>query len=63
MNHNQPLKQGDKVAYYIKRRISTGVEQVRRIGTVQGWRNGQVIVLHPAKYIELVPEADLYLVE
>jgi len=57
------LKKGDRVAYYITRSISAGVEQVRRVGTVQGWRDGKVIVLHPAKYTELVAEADIYLVE
>lgn len=63
MSIHQPLKLGDKVSYYIQRRISTGMEQVRRIGTVRGWRDGKVIVLHPAKYTTLVAEAELYLVE
>jgi hypothetical protein len=63
MSMKQPLKQGDKVAYYIQRRISTGVEQVRRTGIVQGWRDGKVIVLHVAGYTETIADADLYLVE
>lgn len=63
MSIKQPIKQGDKVAYYIQRSTSTGVEQVRRVGTVRGRRDGKVIVLHPAKYTELVPEADIYLCE
>ena len=63
MSINQPIKKGDKVAYYIQRRISTGHQRVRRVGTVQGWRNGKVVVLHPAKYTELVAETDLYFVE
>ena len=63
MSINQPIKKGDKVAYYIRRRISTGHQRVRRVGTVQGWRNGKVVVLHPAKYTELVAETDLYFVE
>ena len=63
MSMKQPIKQGDKVAYYIRRRISTGVEQVRRVGIVQGWRDGKVIVLHAAGYTETIADADLYLVE
>ena len=65
---DQPLKKGDRVAYYIDRRISTGhhstrTEQVRRTGIVHGWRDGKVIVLHKAGYTEDLAEADLYLVE
>jgi hypothetical protein len=63
MSINKPLKQGDKVAYYIRRCTSTGVEQVRRTGIVQGWRDGRVIVLHAAGYTETMADADLYLVE
>ena len=70
MSINQQIKKGDKVAHYIKRRTSavehaanSGGEQVRRIGTVQGWRDGKVIVLHAAKYTELVAEADLYFLD
>lgn len=67
-NIRQPLKKGDRVAYYIKRRISTGHHstrsiQVRRTGIVQGWRDGKVIVLHLAGYTETIADADLYLVE
>jgi hypothetical protein len=65
---DQPLKKGDRVAYYIKRNISTGHHstcsiQVRRTGIVQGWRDGKVVVLHKAGYTEDLAEADLYLVE
>lgn len=70
MSITQPIKKSDKVAYYVKRRtsatkskdhdISGGYRPVRRTGTVQGWRDGKVIVLHPAKYTELLAEADLY---
>lgn len=71
---NQPtsihhtLQKGDRVAYYIDRKISTGhhstrIEQVRRTGIVQGWRDGKVIVLHKAGYTEDLNDADLYLVE
>lgn len=64
----QPLKKGDRVAYYINRNISTGhrstrSDQVRRTGIAQGRRDGMVIVLHKAGYTESVAEADLYLVE
>jgi len=63
-----PLKKGDRVAYYINRNISTGhhstrIEQVRRTGIVQGWRNGKVLVLHKAGYTEELDEANLCLVE
>jgi hypothetical protein len=62
------LKKGDRVAYYIKRNISTGhhstrSEKVRRTGIVQGWRDGKVIVLHAAGYTEDLAEADLYYVK
>jgi len=62
---DQPLKKGDRVAYYINRNISTGhhstrIEQVRRTGIVQGWRDGKVVVLHKAGYTEDLAEADLY---
>ena len=65
---HHPLKKGDRVAYYIKRTISTGnhstrSEQIRRVGIVQGWRDGKVLVLHKAGYTEIVAESDLYLVE
>ncbi len=65
---DQPLKKGDRVAYYINRNISTGhhstrIEQVRRTGIVQGWRGGKVVVLHKAGYTEDLAEADLYLAE
>lgn len=60
-----PLQQGDKVAYYVQRRVSAGhhttrIEQIRRTGIVQGWRGGKVIVLHKAGYTEDLAEADLY---
>lgn len=60
-----PLQQGDKVAYYVQRRVSAGhhttrIEQIRRTGIVQGWRDGKVIVLHKAGYTEDLAEADLY---
>ena len=63
-----PLKKGDRVAYYINRNVSAGhhstrSEQVRRIGIVQGWRDGKVIVLHKAGYTEDLVETDLYFVE
>ena len=59
------LQQGDKVAYYVQRRVSAGhhttrLEQIRRTGIVQGWRGGKVIVLHKAGYTEDLAEADLY---
>lgn len=59
------LQKGDRVAYYIKRRLSQdgGTEQVRRTGIVQGWREGKVVVLHKAGYTEDLDEADLYFVE
>ena len=62
------LKTGDRVAYYINHNISTGhhntrIEQVRRTGIVQGWRDGKVLVLHKAGYTESLAEADLFLVE
>ena len=59
------LQKGDRVAYYITRRVSygTGIEQVRRTGIVQGWRDGKVVVLHKAGYTEDLTEADLYHVE
>ena len=65
---HQPLKKGDRVAYYINRNVSTGhhstrSEQIRRTGIVQGWRDGKLIVLHAAGYTEDLSEADLYLVE
>jgi len=60
---HHPIEKGDRVAYYLTRNSSSGVEQVRRVGTVQGWRDGKVIVLHPAKYTELVAQEDLYFVE
>ena len=71
---NQPnsihrtLQKGDRVAYTIDRKISTGhhstrIEQVRRTGIVQGWRGGKVIVLHKAGYTEDVAQVDLYYVE
>ena len=63
-----PLKKGDRVAYYINRNVSAGhhstrSEQLRRIGIVQGWRDGKVIVLHKAGYTEDLVETDLYFVE
>ena len=63
-----PLQQGDKVAYYVQRRVSAGhhttrIEQIRRTGIVQGWRGGKVIVLHKAGYTEDVAQVDLYYVE
>lgn len=65
MNKPAPLQQGDKVAYYVQRRVSAGhhttrIEQIRRTGIVQGWRGGKVIVLHKAGYTEDLAEADLY---
>lgn len=59
------LQKGDKVAYYITRRINHGTDtvQVRRSGIVQGWRDGKVIVLHKAGYTEDLAEAELYYVE
>ena len=62
---HHPLQQGDKVAYYVQRRVSAGhhttrIEQIRRTGIVQGWRGGKVIVLHKAGYTEDLAEADLY---
>jgi predicted RNA-binding protein with TRAM domain len=64
-NVQPPLKKGDKVAYYITRRVShgSGIEQVRRTGIVQCWRDGKVVVLHKAGYTEHLNDADLYLVE
>ena len=67
-NIHHTLQKGDRVAYYIDRKISTGhhstrIEQVRRTGIVQGWRGGKVIVLHKAGYTEDLNDADLYLVE
>ena len=63
-----PLQQGDKIAYYVQRRVSAGhhttrIEQIRRTGIVQGWRGGKVIVLHKAGYTEDLAEADLYYIE
>ena len=63
---DQPIKKGDRVAYYISRNISAGHHstrsiQVRRTGIVQGWRGGKVIVLHKAGYTEDLNPADLYL--
>lgn len=70
MSTTQPVKKGDKVVHYVKRPTSAtksknhdnngGHSQVRRTGTVQGWRDGKVIVLHSAKYTELVADVDLY---
>jgi hypothetical protein len=65
---HHPLQQGDKVAYYVQRRVSAGhhttrIEQIRRTGIVQGWRDGKVIVLHKAGYTEDLAEADLYYIE
>ena len=65
---HHPLQQGDKVAYYVQRRVSAGhhttrIEQIRRTGIVQGWRGGKVIVLHKAGYTEDLAEADLYYIE
>lgn len=62
---HHPLQQGDKVAYYVQRRVSAGhhttrIEQIRRTGIVQGWRDGKVIVLHRAGYTEDLAETDLY---
>ena len=62
------LQKGDRVAYTIDRTISTGhhstrTTQVRRIGIVQGWRGGKVVVLHKAGYTEDLAQADLYYVE
>lgn len=62
------LKKGDRVAYYINRKISTGhhstrSEPVRRTGTVQGLRDGKVIVRHAGGYTEAIADADLYFVE
>ena len=62
------LQKGDRVAYTINRTISTGhhstrTTQVRRIGIVQGWRGGKVVVLHKAGYTEDLAQADLYYVE
>lgn len=53
---NQPAKKGDQVAYY-------NAKGQRRVGLVQGRRDGKVVVLHRARYTELVPEADLYLLD
>ena len=71
---NQPvriqrtLQKGDRVAYTINRRISTGhhstrTTQVWRTGIVQGWRDDKVVVLHAAGYTEDLAEANLTLVE
>lgn len=65
---HKPLKKGDRVSYYIKRKVSTGhhstrIERVRRNGIVQGWRDGKVVVLHAAGYTETIADADLYLVD
>ncbi len=59
------LKKGDRVGYYINRKISTGhyttrTTSVRRSGIVQGWRGGKVVVLHKAGYTEDLAHADLY---
>ena len=67
-NIHHTLQKGDRVAYYIDRKISTGhhtarITQVRRTGIVQGWRDGKVVVLHAAGYTEDLAEADLYIVE
>lgn len=53
---SQPAKKGDNVSYY-------NAKGQRRVGVVQGWRDGKVIVLHPDHYTELVPDADLYLLD
>lgn len=53
---SQPTKKGDQVAYY-------NAKGQRRVGVVQDWRDGKVVVLHRAGYTELVPEADLYLLD
>ena len=71
---NQPariqraLQKGDRVAYTIDRAISAGhhstrTTQVRRSGIVQGWRDGNVVVLHKAGYTEDLAEASRTLVE
>ncbi len=64
-NIQTTLKKGDKVAYYIARRVSygNGIEQVRRTGIVQGWRDGKVVVLHKAGYTEDLNAAALYIIE
>lgn len=67
-NIHHTLQKGDRVAYYIDRKISTGhhstrTTQVRRTGIVQGWRDGKVVVLHKAGYTEDLAEVDLYVVE
>ena len=49
------LKKGDRVAYDIHRKISTGI--------VQGWRDGKVIVLHKAGYTEALAQTDLILID
>ncbi|WP_342050623.1 MULTISPECIES: hypothetical protein [unclassified Cupriavidus] len=53
---SQPTKKGDQVAYY-------NAKDQRRVGVVQGWRDGKVVVLHRAGYTDLVPQADLYLLD
>ena len=67
-SHQRTLQRGDRVAYYIHRTISTGHHSSRTIpvrlsGIVQGFRDGQVLVLHQAGYTESLPEAQLYFVE
>ncbi|WP_127958031.1 hypothetical protein [Serratia microhaemolytica] len=59
---NQTVTKGDQVAYHTQRSNGHTVTQVRRIGVVQGWRNGLVIVAHKAGYTELVSESELYLI-
>lgn len=63
MSIHHPIKLGDKVAYYVQRLTSTGTAQLRRVGIVNGWHDGKVIVLHKAGYTKMVADADLYLVE
>ena len=62
-NIQTTLKKGDKVAYYIARRVSYGNGIERRTGIVQGWRDGKVVVLHKAGYTEDLNAAALYIIE
>ena len=62
------LKKGDRVAYDIHRKISTGHHSTRsvavqRTGIVEGWRDGKVIVLHKAGYTEALAQTDLILID
>ena len=67
-NLQPSLKKGDRVAYDIHRKSSSGhhstrLVPVRRTGIVQGRRDGKVIVLHKAGYTEALAQTDLILID